>query len=405
MKRIGIIGGGAAGMMAAIAAAREGALVTIFEANDRIGKKILATGNGKCNLSNLNMSMDNYYSSHKEFVEHALQNFDVNEVIRFFNSIGLVIKNKNGYLYPSCEQAAVVLDVLRYEIKSLDIELVLETRITEVISKKGKYEIQLTNKKYIFDSIIVATGSIAAKKVGYSGDGYDIAKKLGHKIIPLVPALVQLKCEENFFKSISGVRTEAKISVFHKNELYCEEQGELQLTDYGISGIPVFQISRVVNYLLRENKKVFVEIDLMPDYDSSSLGDYCMMRSFLQSDRNVLEFFTGIVPKKITDLVLKLCNLNPNQSMEYIEKEDIQRFVHILKHFKVTVIGSNSFEQAQVCAGGIDLLDITDNMESLHQRGIYFVGELLDVDGKCGGYNLQWAWTSGYIAGCAAAKG
>ena len=296
-RTIGIVGGGAAGMMAAITAARQGAEVTVFERNERIGKKILMTGNGKCNLGNYGISMDAYYGNNKEWIERALERFQTADTVDFFRGLGLLLKSKNGYLYPACEQAAVVLDVLRYELQALNVNLVTECKINSVSREEGTGKIVLGDgkKQYCFDRVILACGSKAAPKTGSDGSGYKLAKQLGHSLIPTVPALVQLRCREDYWKAVAGVRTEAELSVYADGKCVARERGELQLTDYGISGIPVFQVSRIVNYILRNQEEVRIEINLLPDYDENSFQQLCAGRELLQNERTVEEFFTGLL--------------------------------------------------------------------------------------------------------------
>uniref|UniRef100_UPI004056B166 NAD(P)/FAD-dependent oxidoreductase n=1 Tax=Acetatifactor sp. TaxID=1872090 RepID=UPI004056B166 len=403
---IGIIGGGAAGMMAAITAAGQGAKVTILERGERVGKKILMTGNGKCNLGNLDLDIDKYYGSEKTWIAKAISCFGAEETVRFFQGCGLLLKNKNGYLYPASEQAAVVLDVLRNELNVLGVECITECKINKIQKEKVGKKILISDGKteYLFDRVILACGSKAAPKTGSDGSGYKLAKQLGHSIIPTVPALVQLKCEETYLKAVAGVRAEGRIEVYRDGICVAAEKGEIQFTDYGISGIPVFQISRVVNYILREEKNVEVVLNLMPDYDKESFEQLIAGRKLLQTDRTVEAFFTGMLNKKLMTLFVKLSGLKANVPVEEASKEDVNRVYDYCRNWKLHVNGSNSYDNAQVCAGGVDVSEITEKMESRIVPGIYLAGELLDVDGKCGGYNLQWAWTSGYLAGMAASE-
>ncbi len=407
-NRIAIIGGGASGMMAAITAARAGSTVVIYERNDRIGKKILATGNGKCNLGNKDLTVDLYYGGSSEFIEKSLRQFGVNDTIDFFQSIGLMIKEKNGYLYPLSEQASGVLDVLRGEIQALGIKVVTEAKVNMLCSKEtDKWEIGYQNIKEVFDKVIIACGSKATPKTGSDGSGYKLANQLGIQIIPTVPALVQLHCSEEYCKMIAGVRCDAQIRLFNikdKSKELARERGELQLTEYGISGIPIFQLSRIANYCLRDKEDLIAVIDFLPDYSKEEFQTYCENRISLAKDKTVEEFFAGMLHKKLMTLFIKLSGLKTNTLMKDADKECIKQVFDLCKTFCLHVVGSNSYDNAQVCAGGVSLDEITSDMEIKKAKGIYFVGEVLDVDGRCGGYNLQWAWTSGYIAGMAAAK-
>ena len=405
-KKVGIIGGGAAGMAAAIKAARQGAEVTVLERNDRVGKKILVTGNGKCNLGNYQLSPEQYYGRNAEWIDQALKRFGTEDTVSFFQGLGLLVKSKAGYLYPACEQAAVVLDVLRYEMQSLGVSVINECKINHIEKEEDSGQILVSdgNRKFVFDAVILACGSKAAPKTGSDGSGYKLARKLGHSLIPTVPALVQLKCREDYLKGVAGVRADGEIKVYRGKECVATERGELQLTEYGISGIPVFQISRIVNYILREESEVRVVIDLLPDYDKDAYEAMCTGRALLQNGRTVEEFFTGMLNKKLMQLFIKMAGLKGNMPVEQADKKALTHVYELCREWQLHVTGSNPYENAQVCAGGVDTAEITENMESKLVPGVYFVGEIMDVDGKCGGYNLQWAWCSGTIAGCAAAK-
>lgn len=403
-KTVGIIGGGAAGLFSAIIAARQGVAVTIIEGSDRVGKKILSTGNGKCNLGNLALDASAYYGADEKWITQTLKYFDAQDTIQFFQGIGLLIKNKNGYLYPACEQASAVLDVLRIECKSLGVQVILDRKVTDIYQKEGSDKIIVKTKEeaYQFDSVILSCGGKAAPKTGSDGSGYTLAKKMGHHLVPTVPALVQLRCKEDYLKAVAGVRADAEITVYCEGEAVVKERGELQLTDYGISGIPVFQISRVVNYILKEGREVTVNINLFPDYSKEDMEQLRVVRSLLQDERSIEEYMTGLVNKKIMLLFMKLAGLKPGEPVVDADLGKIKKFFSLCQEWKVHVVGSNPYDNAQVCAGGVDTKEITGNMESKKMQGVYFAGEIMDVDGKCGGYNLQWAWSSGYLAGMAA---
>lgn len=403
--RIGIIGGGAAGMMAAITAARLGAEVTILEANSRLGKKLLSTGNGKCNLGNLRMNVSEYYCRESERLEAFLKKFGTDDVISFFQGIGVILKEKNGYLYPACEQAAVVQDALRYELRALQVREVVDCRIQSVERDSRTGEIQVTGKgqSFSFDSVILACGGKAAPSTGSDGSGFELARQLGHSLIPTVPALVQLKCREDYLRSVSGVRADAQISVYSSGECVVKERGELQLTDYGLSGIPIFQLSRTVNYILAEQKEVEVLVDFLPDYTPASYEQMCQSRELLlQGERTVEEFFTGMLHKKLMTLFIRLSGLRPGDKIQTADPRFVKKVYQLCRDWRLHVNGSNSYDNAQVCAGGVPLTEVTDLLESQKTPGVYFAGEILDVDGRCGGYNLHWAWCSGYLAAMAA---
>lgn len=403
---IAVIGGGAAGMMAAITAAREGGKVTLYERNDRLGKKLLATGNGKCNLGNQELSEECYYGGNREFIGNCLKRFDQEDAFRFFKGIGLLVRERNGYRYPAGEQASAVLDVLRFEMQALGARIITGKKIDyiEGSSDRNHVLIGFENQKYEFDRVILACGSKAAPKTGSDGIGYRLAEELGHTIRPVVPALVQLKCRDEYCKAIAGVRADAAVRVLDGTKTIACERGEVQFTDYGISGIPVFQFSRTVNYRLAEKGELDVRIDFLPDYSQDAYEQMRTERFLMQSGRCVEEFFTGMLHKKVMTLLIKLSGLKTSTPMENAKKCRLEEVFRLCRDFPLHISGSNSYDHAQVCAGGVDTREVTQDLESVKVPGVYFAGELLDVDGRCGGYNLQWAWTSGYLAGLSAAR-
>lgn len=394
-------------MAAAIRAARNGAEVELFEGNDRVGKKILSTGNGKCNLGNVELELDKYFSSRPERLERFLEKFNADDTIAFFHSLGLLVKQKNGGLYPVSEQAASVLDALRYAIeRESAIKVRTQCRIDRIerTAKKNKITLFSGREQFSFDRVILACGGKAAPKTGSDGSGYLLAKMLGHEIVPTVPALVQMKCSEEWFKSVAGVRADAEIS-FDDGERVAE-RGELQLVDYGISGIPVFQLSRRMNYILRSRKELVVKIDFLPDYPGEHFADKLFReRRALMKGATVEAYFTGLLNKKLMLLFIRMAGLKPTEAAEQADRERLKRVYELCRELRVHVTGSNSFDNAQVTAGGVPLEEVTERLESKKAPGVFFAGEILDVDGRCGGYNLHWAWCSAYLAGTGAADG
>lgn len=409
-RKVAVVGGGAAGMMAAVQAAYAGARVTVYERNDRVGKKILSTGNGKCNFSNEDMRAACYYGSGAGYVDGFYKQFGVAETKTFFRELGMRIKDRNGYLYPASEQAATVLDVLRYEMERLGIEICAGCRVTGIDGPGNPgYRLTLETetaayKKRTYDAVILACGGRAAPKTGSDGTGLVMAKRLGHRIVPTVPALTALRCGETFWKQVAGVRCEARLMLYIDGNGVSSVQGELQLTDYGISGIPVFQFSRIAAYALQEGRTVTVKIDLMPDPGAADTQEaFWAQRWERQKQQSMEQFVTGTVNKKVGLLLLKLAGIRETETVCEIEGARRRKLEQLFHAFEVTVKGTNSFEQAQVCAGGVDFAEVTDRLESVRRPGLFFAGEMLDIDGICGGYNLQWAWSSGAVAGRAAA--
>lgn len=408
-KKIAVIGGGAAGMAAAIHSARMGAQVTIYERNDRVGKKILSTGNGKCNFSNERMDADCYRGGGVSLVDKIYGTFGVKETKEFFAGLGMRIKDRDGYLYPASGQASTVLDVLRYELERLTVRIHTNRQVVDIVAGQDGLTVKTNeHEKEKYDAVILACGGKAAPKTGSDGQGFVLAKKLGHCIVPSVPALVALRCSEEFYKRVAGVRCDAKLTLCIDGKPVCSDRGEMQWTDYGISGIPVFQLSRDAAYALQAQKRVTVVIDLMPEL-SQEQGDstdnrFWSDRLKQQGGQTMEQFVTGLVNKKIGLLLLKLAGIKESEKAEDVSPTRQKELTKLFRSFIVTVKGTNSFDQAQVCAGGVDCEEVTDTLESRIVPGIYFAGEILDVDGICGGYNLQWAWSSGMMAGQAAVQ-
>ena len=404
MKNILVIGAGASGMMAALAAAKCGSRVTIYEKSDRIGKKILATGNGKCNLTNLKMGTEFYYTEDEEKLSRCLAAFTEQDTLSFFDEIGLMTRERDGYVYPYCEQAAVVLDVLRLALEENGIRIktsVEQIRLDNL--KDGTFQVVSTAGKEKFDAVVLACGSKAGIKNAIT-DGYDLAKNFGHKIKKLYPALVQVRCQENFFSAVAGVRIKAGVTLWVDGKVNAMESGEVQLTDYGISGIPIFQISRLIAGYLDEKKKITVCLDFLPHLSSDEWKVFYEKRLKCYEGRMTEEFLLGILHKKISQMLLKEFGLKPSDVINESVKKKLELLCDTMKVFKVTPQSVNPFEQAQVCRGGVDFNELEDTMQSIYRKNLYICGEMVDIDGKCGGYNLQWAWTSGYLAGSNAAK-
>ena len=443
LRRVAVIGGGAAGMMAAAAAAEYGAAVTLYEKNDRVGKKILATGNGKCNFSNRDFSVGYYYGNGLKGAEaHKLEQlfrcFSVEDTVKFFGEAGMLVKDRNGYLYPWSEQASTVLDILRAELDRRKVDVRVSEGIERVRIGEGKdvgtFLLEPFGCGGGYHAVVIACGGCAAAKTGSDGDGYRLAKQLGHRIVPTVPALVQLRCSDDFFRMTAGVRCEAGLTLYTytgaadgktggsagreqgagsgrlgkrtgRGMAVQEEVGELQFTDYGISGIPVFQLSRQAAYLVREKKPVEVWIDFFPHMERREFEEMCGKRLCRRQGKTMEGFLLGMANKKINLLLLKLAGFKAAEPAETAGRERLKKLLYSYRKLQVHVSAANSFEHAQVTAGGVDMAEVSESLSSLKTPGVHFAGEILDVDGRCGGYNLQWAWTSGYVAGKSAALG
>ncbi len=406
MRHVIVVGAGASGIVAAISAAREGARVTLLEQKDRIGKKILSTGNGRCNFTNTQMSSQYFRSDSPEIVSTVLEQFGHKETIHFFEELGLICKDRQGYIYPITDQATTVLDVLRMECERLGIRILTEQKVDEIKKNGNKFIIHTAQNTLQGDAVILSTGGKAAPVLGSDGNGYHLAKKFGHHISPVVPALVQLRSAAPYFKQLAGIRTQANVKVYINDEFVAADNGELQLTNYGISGIPVFQISRYAAKALYEQKSVEVEIDFIPSMDETQFDTYMKNRLETQPNRSAEQFLIGIFHKNLIQVFLKEVNITSNKKIRELDRNAFMSLLHICKHFRVKIHATNGFEQAQICAGGVKTSEVNCyTLESLNVEHLFITGELLDVDGICGGYNLQWAWATGYIAGQYAAKG
>ena len=402
-NRIAIIGGGAAGMTAGIFAKKTAPdiSVTIFEEKDSLGKKINATGNGKCNFSNTLMSDNCYRSENPTFVSPILKKFDVENTIRFFNEIGISVKNKNGYLYPNSEEASSVSNALILTLKAFGVNLIHEKAI-DIKKENNVFKIKTPENTYTFDKVIISCGSYASKKNPNEFNGYDIVKSLGHKVTSLFPSLCQIRCSDKFFKTINGVRTEGIIKIFDAKKEIARDKGELLFTDYGISGIPAFQVSR---YCVPKSTDLSAEIDFLPETGVDKVKEVLLKRRDLKS-RTAEEAMYGLLNHKLNFVLLNCSGISPTEDVKKAFTDDnIKRLSENIKYFKCHVTGTNGTEFAQVIAGGADTRFIdNETLESKIIPGLYFAGEILDVDGICGGYNLQWAWSTGYVAGTSAAR-
>lgn len=403
--KLAIIGGGASGMAAAIEAAYTDteAEIIILERLDRVGKKILATGNGRCNYSNINASINNYYGRNKGFVSYALDEFTVDNTVNFFNRLGVFPKEeKDGKLYPFSEQASAVSDALRNELSRLGIEIMTDFYVTDIKRNKWKFKIEAKDGRNVSaDKVIVAGGGCASPVLGSDGSAFDLLKKLGHTITNTAPALVQLKTDPKEVKSLQGIKFTGRVSLIYKDNIISEEQGEVLFTDYGISGPPVFQLS--VKAAFKKNLKV--ALDFMPEYSPKEVYDILESRKDCLGHMTMENYFVGLLNKRIGNLVAKKAGIEKlSFKVSELNRQLLWAMTSLIKNYELEITGTKGFQNAQVTAGGA-LTDEFDSrtMESRIVEGLYGCGEVLDIYGDCGGYNLQWAWSSGRLAGRSAA--
>lgn len=395
-----IIGAGASGIMAAITAARRGLSVTVLEHMEKPAKKLLATGNGKCNFTNLAMTPDCFYGD-RTLVQTVLHTFSAQDTLSFFREIGIWPKEKNGYVYPNSGQAVSVVEALLCELHRTHVTLVTACEVTQIKPNRAGFLIQTSKGTYKSRSLIAATGLLASPKSGSDGSLFPLLKTCGHRFSPILPALCGFEATGMEFKKVSGVRADACLSLYIENKCSVQERGELQLADYGISGIPVFQISSPAVRALYQKKSVVVAIDFLADISTEALEQE-LTRRFARDagQRTAAESLCGLLHQKLIPVLLRSASISVSADAGQITAEQKRQLVNQIKQYPVTLKKARDFSFAQVCAGGIHTEEIhTDTLESRLVPGLYFTGELLDVDGICGGYNLQWAWSSGYTAG------
>ncbi len=399
-----VVGAGAAGMTAAIFAAKEGADVLILEHMETAGKKILATGNGKCNYTNSRQGVENYYGDDPAFVLPVMEQFSFDDTLSFFDELGIYPKEKNGYYYPASEQASCVREVLLRQLDLLGVNIVYNCGIRSIERQKDAFCFE-TKSGYLYSRLcLMATGGCAAKKTGSDGSGFLYPQKMGHRIIDVVPALVQLQGKESFFKEIAGIRAEAVIKLYIDGRLAATESGELQLTDFGISGIPVFQLSRLAAKALKKRQNVCAQINFSPNLAEEELKKI-LARRFDRAGIDAAGALLGMYNRKLIPLFLRLARIDEKTDAENVSSKQLAGLAGVIRKFRVSIIGTKKFDTAQATAGGIDTKEIDNKtLESKLVRGLYFAGEMIDIDGRCGGYNLQWAWSSGYVAGTSAAR-
>ncbi|MBP3371198.1 MAG: aminoacetone oxidase family FAD-binding enzyme [Clostridia bacterium] len=403
---IAIIGAGASGMMAAIAAARRGANVMLFEKQARAGKKLLATGNGRCNLTNLNMSPRCYHGSGYSHVKSALEAFGVEDTLSFFQSMGLLtISEENGRVYPASDRANSVLDVLRLELDRLGIAVIADHAVEKARFKKGKFLLDVRNEDNVTvvkaDKLIVCCGGSAAPKLGGTTDGYAILESFGHAKTKIYPSLVRLTTDPEYPRAMKGIRLDAEISIMAGNKVLAASAGEIQFTENGVSGPAAFEVSRAASTMKNADS---VQLDLLRSVEDSVLLGVLHERRKNMLNLTLGDVFTGIFHSRVGKMLVRYAGLSNEDPCSTLNDSKIKKLISCAHAFILPLRGTASLTEAQVTAGGIDCALFDETMQSMLCPGLYAAGEVLDVDGDCGGYNLQWAWSSGYIAGTSAAQ-
>ena len=399
---IGIIGGGASGMAAALAAAENGNnQILLFERQARLGRKLSATGNGRCNLTNLHANEGGYHGNSPEFARYALDTYDVANTLAWFQGMGLfTVAEDSGRVYPYSDQANSVVDVLRFALEKPNIRVVTAFEVAKVRKTNDGFVVEGAEGSYRCDKLIVACGGLAGTKLGGSMSGYQILRGFGHKTTRLRPALVQLKTSWGGIAALKGVRANCVAQILHDGEEFSQSRGEIQFTEYGLSGPVIFEISRDV---CQGRGQWLCRLDLLPDVAEEDLKSELLRRR--NTNLTVDDLLTGILHNRLGRVLTKAAGLRGNDAAASLREHEIAEVCRLVKGFEVPLTESLGMDSAQVTAGGI-LTDGFDpqTMESRLVPGLYACGEVLDIDGDCGGYNLQWAWSSGRCAGHAAGK-
>ena len=401
-KSVCIIGGGASGMTAAIAAAKAGAQVTLLEKNSCLGKKILLTGNGKCNLTNLDMDLSAYDTdSRNGLAGQVLGQFNEKDLMAFFSSLGMrLMINRGTYVYPESEAAETVLNVLKRALKELGVRCVYEARVCHIHKTETGFMVETEEETYGADRVILSCGGCAYPKTGSDGTGFGLAEELGIEVSPLYPALTAFVCPLKEQKQISGLRAHAKVSLYIDGQLSMEDTGQIQFTDYGISGIPVFQVSTLgAKALLLYDQKVTAKIDLFPEKTGEEVKQELAKQLERFPKLPVTEALIGFLHKKWIGFLDKRLGLSSWEMAGKLSEKQQESLVKELTELTFSVKDVKGFDFCQVTGGGVATHQVDDNLMVKAVPGLYITGEMLDVTGKCGGYNLQWAFSTGYLAG------
>jgi len=394
-NQIAIVGAGASGLITSIILASKGIKVIVYEENSKVGKKLYATGNGRCNITNQNISLKNFYSSTDNFIKDVLNQFSFEDCKSFFSKIGLEFSiNENGRVYPLSLQASSVVEVLENQAISYGVEFRLNTKVEDIKYKNKKF---IINYKDIYSNIIIATGSTAMSKGSHINKGYDFAKYFGHNIIKTFPSLVQLISDDKNIDIANGVKIEGVVNGI---------KGDILFTKYGLSGSAILDISRDISQKLQKQKNILVTIDTLPNLSYKEILDILLRNIKNNKNQNIYMWLNSIINKKLAKYIILKSNIPNNiKYTNFLTQNYIEQIIKNIKELKINITDTKGVQSAEVLAGGVDLKNIDKySMCSNNQDGLYFVGEVVDVDADCGGYNLHWAWASGYVCACSIIK-
>lgn len=405
-NKIAIIGGGASGLMAALFAARAGADVTIYEHNSGIGKKILASGNGRCNIINTTATFEDYAGEDPHFVTYALKQLNFHYFEKFCNSIGLILDIKeDGRCYPLSNEAKSVLIAFKSAVSESGVKILTESKVTTITKNDSLFNVQTEQGKQSYNNVLIATGSEAAPQLGASADGYTFARSFGHEIVPTYPSLVQLHLNSKNHPKMAGVKTVAEVTLIIDGKHTTKVTGDILFAAYGISGLAILDISQKASQALLNKQRVSISLNLLPRYDRASLVNV-IEKLFASVPKNdVHTALCGLIPAKIATYLLEDVGIPLSATVSTLNPKEIKKLAHLIGEWKFDVTDTHGFKHAEVSGGGISTAQInTKTMESKLVEGLYFAGEVLDVVGKRGGYNFNFAWATGMIAGKEMAK-
>ncbi|MFA5794320.1 MAG: NAD(P)/FAD-dependent oxidoreductase [Candidatus Brocadiia bacterium] len=397
-----IIGAGAAGLMAAITAGRTGRSVLVIERNPAIGRKILVTGNGRCNLTNTETGPDKYYGQNTKCLHNIFSRFSCSDAIAFFEGLGVPLKTEEaGRVLPTSDQASYIVNAMGDELSRLKVTLKLEERLVSLSPKSGRWQAVTDKDAYQAKTIIIAAGGKSYPQLGSTGDGFDLAQKLGHSIIEPHAGLVPLELSGNWFRELQGVQSEVEMTLIVKGKTI-RRTGQLLFTHFGISGPPVMDLSR----LITANPESVLTANFMPAYKSAQdLTRFLMGHFQAQPQKTLLNVLSGFLPRKICAVLLNRLTFHHESRAGHMPKVRTQLIAQLLNSWPLEITGPRPFAESMVTAGGVPMDEVnTRTMESNKAKGVYLAGEVLDIDGISGGYNLQFAWSTGYLAGASAAQ-
>lgn len=397
---VAIIGAGASGLCTAVSLKMQDRSISVvlLEQLDRVGKKLITTGNGRCNITNLNIELNRYHGNDKEFAGFALERFDRVYTENFLAELGIVFTyDEEGRAYPYSLQASSVVDAFRFAVDNLGVETLLRFKVEDIEKTKDSYVIKGENNTLKARNVVCAAGLYSGgKKIGSDGSLFRLLKQKGYKGIAVTPAIVQIKTENSLTKSLKGIKVNANATISSGGKAIRSEFGEVLFCEYGLSGPPILQISRCVE---RTNSKKQISLDLMPEYSLKNLLEMLEFRVYALRGRTLEEFFTGMLNKRVGQALIKLINKRLSDSVDALKNTDLKQLAELIKSLSFEVTGTTGFDNSQVSAGGLDTCQFDNKtMMSKKDKGLYAIGEILDIDGDCGGFNLQWAWSSAFCA-------